>query len=762
MDFNMVSTTDMKILWKTQVIILLLATSVFGQLPNLIDKTKAQLSQIVSGQTVPSKSWFEDQIFQRLVELTTAGIQRGYSADDFGSLAAAINRAEADTALLIVSTNESITATDTIRQTAALSINRGGMITLASGTTLRIEGSFFAGPYQVFTGSGTVVFTGTALDMIRPEWWGAKNDLSADAGPAIQKAIDAAPVGSTVKLMPSLASVTTDTAGYLVNTTIRINGLNKQIFLDGAGAAISTTANDTVLTVYGTTPGSNSFFRAMNVVSGIRFRQIGTRGNGVAVSLNNVTFQAVKNCQMQDFNTGVLFYNTFTSAKGWTEHNYLESLRLINCDTAIIFNAAAAAFSSFRNNNFEHIAVPAMGDAKVIQEGGNAVGIAVIGTGELSGVPGAGTPSVYQNSWRNVSMGLTDSTTGFYLNGRAENLWAHLTFEIFDADSAKRSRAFHFGPDASNLMFWIHTDFTARVDLEQAIYNESAYAPQNIYTQLIGQTSSNANGFSTIWDGSHQMFSRSIIDARAFDNWDTSIGDSQIVYSEIVRSDGTVRFRSLPQKPIEFVRVFANSAAGEAISAALGPIRSHNIGRFAFKEDTAQINVANVDFIQFTNSDAAIDTIVNLVDPDTLIGRKLFTLFTDSTHIENLGGGNGQFFFSDGRDRRTHSGLRSMFYSYSDDGAIWREMFTHWPMESTAWNPGDLAQDATDSTTVVYKGAEVGDPVSVGFSGITSSSGGFFELRGHVIVADTIRVYLTNRYSANKDLTGTLRYKIVR
>jgi Right handed beta helix region len=59
----------------------------------------------------------------------------------------------------------------TIPANVALEIKSGGSITVAAGRTLTFNGRFQAGLYQVFAGSGAVVFGAGAIKETLPEWW---------------------------------------------------------------------------------------------------------------------------------------------------------------------------------------------------------------------------------------------------------------------------------------------------------------------------------------------------------------------------------------------------------------------------------------------------------------------------------------------------------------------------------------------------------------------------------------------------------------
>ncbi len=136
-----------------------------------------------------------------LRDLAAAILQRGYSADDFPSLATAIEQAERDSAMVIVALNtKSLAVSDTLRRTAALWVYQGGRIKLERGVTFRIQGNFFAGPYQVFEGPGTVAFDDGAVEHVLPQWWGAVGDSATNSTAAFQKAAVAFANKGTVRV----------------------------------------------------------------------------------------------------------------------------------------------------------------------------------------------------------------------------------------------------------------------------------------------------------------------------------------------------------------------------------------------------------------------------------------------------------------------------------------------------------------------------------------------------------------------------------
>jgi len=76
-------------------------------------------------------------------------------------------------------------------------IPENGAIIDGAGT-LTINGTIFAGRYQIFGTSITVAFGEGAVDEIFPEWWGAIADGSTDSTDAIQTGLDSSGTGGTL------------------------------------------------------------------------------------------------------------------------------------------------------------------------------------------------------------------------------------------------------------------------------------------------------------------------------------------------------------------------------------------------------------------------------------------------------------------------------------------------------------------------------------------------------------------------------------
>jgi hypothetical protein len=110
----------------------------------------------------------------------------------YGSMAASLAAIGSVVTTLIVANAQTVTADMTIPSTLMLRVENGGVITVAAGKTLTINGPFSAPPTQVFAGTGSVRGLKEAL----PEWF------SATGG--VKQAVDSLSAGGRVLLSARL------------------------------------------------------------------------------------------------------------------------------------------------------------------------------------------------------------------------------------------------------------------------------------------------------------------------------------------------------------------------------------------------------------------------------------------------------------------------------------------------------------------------------------------------------------------------------
>jgi hypothetical protein len=101
--------------------------------------------------------------------LASMGFGGTFYANNYNSFSAALSAASGGT--LVITSLVSITTSTTIPSNVAISVAQGGGISVNSGQTLKINGRFQAGLYQVFTGSGTVSFGPNTITDAYAGWW---------------------------------------------------------------------------------------------------------------------------------------------------------------------------------------------------------------------------------------------------------------------------------------------------------------------------------------------------------------------------------------------------------------------------------------------------------------------------------------------------------------------------------------------------------------------------------------------------------------
>lgn len=229
------------------------------------------------------------------------GLTYATSADGYASLNAAISDIGSTETDLLIKEQLSMTGNATVPSTMRLVIANGGSIDQSS-YTLTMNGQIEANLYQIFDGSGAIVFGKGSTKGVYPQWWGAVGDGVADDTATIQSAIDSLTSGGTV-FFPY--------GTYMINSSsIKIDGTNRDlssITLRGIGgdASVLKLAADINVNVVEATAGDYLVLEGLRI-EGNKSRG-GTAGSGDAsyryrngIYLEGVTQATVINCWVTD------------------------------------------------------------------------------------------------------------------------------------------------------------------------------------------------------------------------------------------------------------------------------------------------------------------------------------------------------------------------------------------------------------------------------------------------------------------------------
>jgi hypothetical protein len=126
----------------------------------------------------------------------TAVDSREYGIDCSGSAASdlALDKAAMARSQVVVPQSCVLRLSTSKTYAVALEFEQGGQLKPDTGITIMLTGTIISGRQQIFSGAGSIDFTGnTGISEVYPEWWGASSSASAAANThALQAAVFAA------------------------------------------------------------------------------------------------------------------------------------------------------------------------------------------------------------------------------------------------------------------------------------------------------------------------------------------------------------------------------------------------------------------------------------------------------------------------------------------------------------------------------------------------------------------------------------------
>lgn len=635
---------------------------------------------------------------------------------------------------------QSITSDVSVPDSVFVEFVGAGRLGASSVYTVTFNGGYSGPRKRIFYGSITVKTSG--MSAVFPEHFGAKRDSTFDSGVYFQKAFDA--------FLPySRGYVELASGGkYLINTTVKFprGYTGREINLVGNDALVYNTNADTVFIINNVSNSSNGPHYPRHSIDRLWMKQIGTAGTGIALVVWNTVEAQVKYCNVTDFNKGILFLNTLQNGvAGWTEGIEVHGMRFNACDTSIVFKNILGGANSFRWNSLTYNQF-GMGEASNRNLGRRIYGIATY--------PGANN---YQNNWDGNNFAALDSCFAIYCNGILQGSKGFITYEMFGSGSQDESGIFQFGSSATNAQVDFFVGYEGLNRTESFIRYANTLQITGIKTQVRADGNNQNRGISTVVNPTAFTRLESVVNAdsvAAFKaNFETS---KSYFWVKDVNSDGQIILRIKNSQPLQLYDVESGS------SNRLAKFNGMELYTYKDTSDAVNLNFATSHYIRLSDVTAAKDTVKYF--KNGVRGQIAYISYVDdSTTVQNLAGGAYDLFLLDNRNiNSVEAGTKSFFIAEIDgDGVFWREMFRTMPMNTATWNPGNIAAAGTDSTTVTYLGAVVGDPVEVGFAGIGSAGGGNWQLWGHVVANNSVKIFLKNNgAAAYNPASATLRFRV--
>ena len=298
----------------------------------------------------------------------TAAINDPAGANDPSSINNAVAAAAQTNGTVTISSAQTLSADLIIPSNVDVVIEKGGSIVKASNYTLKINGPFSAGLYQVFSGfsPGDVTFGSGSVMQILPQWWGAKGDGVHDDTKAIQCAINSIQVGTVYFAMSSYKI----TAPIMGKTGVNLKGAgmeyggNTGTVLKPAGpitaldlsSASNLTLEDMSIDGGAITAGSVGVLiggTGNNFTGEIEFSRISFSSLDIGIKLQSAWYIDFSNCYFEFNNTGV--YGNLTSGGYATTVSFYKTRIAQNTNYGVYYPGGGNGIRqlSFDNCDFE-------------------------------------------------------------------------------------------------------------------------------------------------------------------------------------------------------------------------------------------------------------------------------------------------------------------------------------------------------------------------------------------------------------------------
>lgn len=209
---------------------------------------------------------------------------------NYASFAAALTSISTTETTLVIDTTATISANTTVASTISLIVLNTGLLS-HSTYTLTISGQLDAGPYQIFSGSGTVTLSGVVTSNLK--WFGATGGGTTDDSAAVTQWL-----GCGAKALYAPAGT------YIVSgdaTTLRVIPSNTKVYGDGIGITtfkLKDTAGASAIEVFYTEDGGTDITISDMTLDGNRDNQswaiVGSANYGLAVRSSKTTVTRVE------------------------------------------------------------------------------------------------------------------------------------------------------------------------------------------------------------------------------------------------------------------------------------------------------------------------------------------------------------------------------------------------------------------------------------------------------------------------------------